>query len=115
MTESTSLPTPPRRVRPAGERFHSQRSWLDSSHSFSFADHHHPDWMGFGPLRVINDDIIAAGKGFGMHAHRSPRIHCDGVELAGSADTDTLVFFAMHFPRNGTRRSGCRWRVPTRA
>ena len=32
---------------------------------------------------------------FGMHAHRSPRIHCDGVELAGSADTDTLVFFAM--------------------
>ena len=34
---------------------------------------------------------------FGMHAHRSPRIHCDGVELAGSADTDTLVFFAMHF------------------
>ena len=39
---------------------------------------------------------------FGMHAHRSPRIHCDGVELAGSADTDTLVFFAMHFPRNAS-------------
>ena len=39
---------------------------------------------------------------FGMHAHRSPRIHCDGVDLAGSADTDTLVFFAMHFPRNAS-------------
>ena len=39
---------------------------------------------------------------FGMHAHRSPRIHCDGVELAGSADADTLVFFAMHFPRNAS-------------
>ena len=39
---------------------------------------------------------------YGMHAHRSPRIHCDGVELAGSADTDTLVFFAMHFPRNAS-------------
>ena len=74
MTESTALPTPSRRVRPAGERFHSQRSWLDSWHSFSFADHHHPDWMGFGPLRVINDDVISAGKGFSMHPHRDMEI-----------------------------------------
>ena len=74
MSESTALPTPSQRVRPAGERFHSQRDWLDSWHSFSFADHHHPDWMGFGPLRVINDDVIAAGKGFGMHPHRDMEI-----------------------------------------
>ena len=60
--------------RPASERFHSQRGWLDSWHSFSFAGHHHPDWMGFGPLRVINDDTIAAGEGFGMHPHQDMEI-----------------------------------------
>ena len=57
-------------IRPAAERFHSSHDWLDSWHSFSFAGHNHHDWMGFGPLRVINDDVIAAGRGFGMHPHR---------------------------------------------
>jgi redox-sensitive bicupin YhaK (pirin superfamily) len=61
-------------IRPAAERFHSSHDWLDSWHSFSFAGHHHPDWMGFGPLRVINDDLIAAGRGFGMHPHRDMEI-----------------------------------------
>ena len=61
-------------IRPAAERFHSSHDWLDSWHSFSFAGHHHPDWMGFGPLRVINDDVIAAGRGFGMHPHRDMEI-----------------------------------------
>ena len=60
--------------RPAGERFHSQLDWLDSWHSFSFSDHLDPAWMGFGPLRVINDDTIAAGRGFGMHPHRDMEI-----------------------------------------
>ena len=50
-------------LRPAAERFHSQLDWLDSWHSFSFSSHYDPAWMGFGPLRVINDDVIAAGKG----------------------------------------------------
>ncbi len=60
--------------RPAAERFHSQLDWLDSWHSFSFGGHHDPAWMGFGPLRVINDDTIAAGRGFGMHPHRDMEI-----------------------------------------
>jgi redox-sensitive bicupin YhaK (pirin superfamily) len=61
-------------LRPAAERFHSQLDWLESWHSFSFAGHHDPAWMGFGPLRVINDDTIAAGAGFGMHPHRDMEI-----------------------------------------
>lgn len=70
----SALPSPHPLFRPAAERFHSSLDWLDSWHSFSFAGHHHPDWMGYGPLRVINDDTIAAGRGFGMHPHRDMEI-----------------------------------------
>ena len=69
-------------LRPAAERFHSRLDWLDSWHSFSFAGHHDPAWMGFGPLRVINDDTIAAGGGFGMHPHRDMEIITVMVEGA---------------------------------
>jgi redox-sensitive bicupin YhaK (pirin superfamily) len=61
-------------LRPAAERFHSQLDWLDSWHSFSFSSHYDPAWMGFGPLRVINDDTIAAGRGFGLHPHSDMEI-----------------------------------------
>ena len=60
--------------RPAQERFHSVRDWLESWHSFSFAGHHDPNWMRFGPLMVINDDTISAGQGFGMHSHHDMEI-----------------------------------------
>ena len=62
------------RLRRAAERFHTQLDWLESWHSFCFAGHDDPAWRGFGPLRVINDDRIAAGQGFGMHPHHNMEI-----------------------------------------
>jgi len=56
------------------DRMHTQIDWLNSRHSFSFGSHHDPERMGFGPLRVVNDDIVAAGGGFPSHPHRDMEI-----------------------------------------
>lgn len=91
-------------LRKSTERGHVNMGWLDTYHSFSFGEYYDPEHMGFGPLRVINDDRIEAAKGFGTHGHRDMEIITYVLE-GGIAHKDSMGNGSVIRPGNVQRMS----------
>lgn len=117
----------------ASSRGDANHGWLKSKHTFSFANYHNPERMGFGALRVINDDFVIGGQGFGKHSHRDMEIisiplsgklgHGDNIGNNGIIETGEIQVMSAgtgitHSEMNGDDKEAVKflqiWVIPNK-